>query len=123
MFADLNLQRQRVVSVGVISTDDKGYVTHVPRSMSGLNESLRVMPTLERVKSLARKLLAEQWVLANNNGSSRLYIRQDQPQNVEANPLAIKGIAVAVWQYDFDAEQPQLVRKKLFEERIMANEE
>ena len=120
MFADLHLQKQRVVAVVVRVSDNKGYVTGVPMSMREFENSLRVMPTPSRLKSLARKLLVEDWVLTIGEERSRVYLKIHQPSNVMSRPLAVEGIVATVWQYNFDADALELNRTRLMEERIMA---
>ena len=123
MFADLHLQKHRKVTVTVVDPEGKGQLVGVPRAMKTQSEQISIMPSRSRVRALAAELATQSWVMVRGQrGGKRVEypsLTTEQPPGMESQPLAIRGVIVQVWQYDFDADSLQLQRRVLVEESTL----
>ncbi len=118
MFADLHLQKMRVVTLTVVDANHQGRRTAMPKELSRQEYHLRLMPTQARITELNHALGQKEWVLMriNRGGKTADYpiLKTELPRGEPSRPLQVQKIVVEVWQYDFDSKTQQMKRKQIY---------
>lgn len=108
MYASVHAKANRLVSVTVKVPG--GVEQRIgPRNLEGwlpmsggmhrTRDAILMLPTENRVRSLARELAQSEWVLVP--GQSVPLLRMDVPEATPAEPVELEMVRVDIWQYQF----------------------
>ena len=119
MFAGHNTNALRTITLTVV--EPEGHRIRAPLPLTStygrLFGELKVLPLSARVKRLVAKLLQEKWikVLADRPAAlTEEYIQESSKALAfPTEPLHVRGIDIAFWEYQFDGTSGKLTRKLL----------
>ncbi len=124
MFASLDMNLLRVLSVTTFDTDGKKYRVDVPTRthMREQERAIKQMPTQTRIDELARRLAETEWVVVQveKEGEPWQYAvsKDDYSDLGFTRPLMLRAIMVEIWQYHLDPATFQLRRSRLYQATV-----
>ena len=124
MFADIHRTEYRSLRVTLIDFrrqggQNVGYrMRRVPKRFEQQAIAVRTLPTEERARNFARRLLAAPWLLAPAAERGRAptpYLKEDRLRHEPGQALRLQAVKIEVVGYDFDPETNRLVASPLLD--------